>query len=194
MPRSLPVLRRRPFVAALGPTLMAAALVIAPLASGCQVDTPHEPSEPAPSTDTATVLEELEALPSLSETEAAVRTAMDEIVAGASRIAPQLVWATQDNAETDNCQRPYDRTDGRRSFLPNRIAQNAGLSERQWSQILDTATSSAAGIGATDVQTMQDAPGNHDVGFYGPAGLFIKVGYQGNLGISGYTGCRLPRP
>ena len=40
---------------------------------------------------------------------------------------------------------------------------------------------------------MQNQPGFHDVGFYGPAGLFIKVAYHGNLVISGYTGRRLPR-
>ena len=43
------------------------------------------------------------------------------------------------------------------------------------------------------MQVMKNEPGNHDVGFYGPTGLFIKVGYRGNLVVSGYTGCRLPR-
>jgi Lipoprotein confined to pathogenic Mycobacterium len=28
---------------------------------------------------------------------------------------------------------------------------------------------------------------------YGPTGIFIKVGYRGNLVVSGCTGCRLPR-
>lgn len=54
------------------------------------------------------------------------------------------------------------------------------------------ARAAVAKLGATDIQTMHDQPGNHDVGFYGPARLFIKLGYQGNLGISSYTGCRLP--
>jgi Lipoprotein confined to pathogenic Mycobacterium len=48
-------------------------------------------------------------------------------------------------------------------------------------------------IGATDIQVMKNQPGNHDVWLSGPAGIFIKVGYQGNLVVSGYTGCRLPR-
>jgi hypothetical protein len=40
---------------------------------------------------------------------------------------------------------------------------------------------------------MRDSPGSHDIGFYGPAGLFVKVSYRGNLVVAGYTGCRLPR-
>nr|WP_318546639.1 LppA family lipoprotein [Mycobacterium lepraemurium] len=40
---------------------------------------------------------------------------------------------------------------------------------------------------------MDNQPRNHDVGFYGPTGVFIKISYSGNLVISGYTGCRLPR-
>jgi hypothetical protein len=59
--------------------------------------------------------------------------------------------------------------------------------------ILAAAKVSAAKLGATDEQVMQDGPANHDVGFYGPAGTFIKIGYQGNLGISAFTGCRLPQ-
>ncbi|OBB34779.1 LppA family lipoprotein [Mycobacterium sp. 852002-51961_SCH5331710] len=55
------------------------------------------------------------------------------------------------------------------------------------------AKESAQKIGATDMQVMQDQPGNHDVWFSGPGGIFIKIGYRGNLVVSGYTGCRLPR-
>lgn len=39
---------------------------------------------------------------------------------------------------------------------------------------------------------MKDGPGDHDVGFYGPAGTSIKVGYQGNLLVSGNTAAGFP--
>ena len=59
--------------------------------------------------------------------------------------------------------------------------------------LLDVAKDGAAKLGATDVQVMQDQPGKHDVWFSGPAGVFIKFSYKGNMVVSGYTRCRLPR-
>jgi hypothetical protein len=77
--------------------------------------------------------------------------------------------------------------------LPDLVAPGAAVSEAQWASIMAAATASAAKIGATKVQVMQDSPGHHDVSFNGPTGMFVKLGYAGNLGVSGYTGCRLPR-
>jgi hypothetical protein len=73
------------------------------------------------------------------------------------------------------------------------VATGADISEADWVTILAAAKVSAAKLGATDEQVMQDGPSNHDVGFLGPAGTFIKIGYQGNLCISAFTGCRLPQ-
>ena len=151
----------------------------------------EKPDEPTPPTDAAKVLEELKSLPSLEDTKIQVQSAMDQITTAASKIIPTIVWETGNNAETDSCQRPYEQTDGKRYFLPNRFAENVTVSENDWSEILNVAKASAAKIGATDVQVFHDQPGKHDVGFYGPTGIYIKVGYMGNLGVSGYTGCRL---
>jgi Lipoprotein confined to pathogenic Mycobacterium len=89
---------------------------------------------------------------------------------------------------------PELHTSGRRYFLPNRIAPQAAVSEQNWADILKVAKDAAAGVGATSVQVIHDEPGNHDVWISGPAGIFIKVSYQGNLVVAGYTGCRLPGP
>ena len=40
---------------------------------------------------------------------------------------------------------------------------------------------------------MQNQPANHDVRFFGPTEMSIKVGYRGNLAVGGYTGCRRRR-
>lgn len=73
------------------------------------------------------------------------------------------------------------------------MAANVAVSEQQWATIQEAARQAAAKIEATDMQVTHDNPGNRDVGFYGPTGIFIKVGYRGNLVVSAYTGCRLPR-
>jgi hypothetical protein len=170
--------------------LAAVFVTIAITTTGCHVS---QPNSPTPSTQATKALEELKSLPSLEDTAAQVQAALDEITAAASKAVPTIVWTTANNEDTGNCEAPYDQTDGKRQFLPNRVAENAGISEQQWTELLQTAKDAAAKLGATDVQVMQDQPGKHDVWFTGPAGVFIKFSYKGNMVVSGYTGCRLPK-
>lgn len=139
-------------------------MAIALAATGCHVARPYEPT---PSTATSSALTDLKALPSFEDTQAQVQAAVNEIASAVTALIPASKFEDLHGGSTDRCEAPYEQTGGKRYFLPDRVA-------------------------ATDIQAMQDRPGHHDVGLYGPAGLFIRVGYQGNLGISGYTGCRLP--
>ncbi|WP_445169291.1 LppA family lipoprotein [Mycolicibacterium sp. Dal123E01] len=151
-----------------------------------------KPYEPTPSTAATKALTDLKTLPSLQDTQTQVQGAVNEISSAVTALIPAAHFEDLHGGATDKCEQPYEQTGGKRYFLPDRVAANIAVSEADWDKILQAAKASAAKLGATDIQTMQDQPGNHNVGFYGPAGLFIKVGYQGNLGISGYTGCRLP--
>jgi hypothetical protein len=150
-----------------------------------------EAAQPSPTSQTDDLRHELAVLPSLSDTKAAVQAAMDQITAAASAAIPSAGWQTDTNAQEDWCEEPYGQL-GRRYFLPNRIASRVTVSEQNWADIEKAAKDAAAKLGAKDVQVMHDAPGNHDVWFTGPAGVSIKVSYQGNLVVAGYTGCRLP--
>lgn len=170
--------------------LLAALAVTALAATGCHVNQPHDP---APSTDPAKALATLKSLPSFEDTQTQVQAAMAEITAAASKLIPSISWETPHEGSGLGCERPFDHTDGRGYFLPDEVAANVAVSEQQWAIIQETAKQAAAKLDATDMQVMHDNPGNHDVGFYGPTGIFIKVGYRGNLVVSGYTGCRLPR-
>lgn len=168
---------------------LAAALATALTATGCHMSDPYAPTPPDVA---AQALDALKSLPSFEETQTQVQAVMDEITAATSRLIPTITWETFHEGSGGNCQQPYERTDGKRYFLPDRVAVRVPVSEQQWSQIQEAAKTAAAKLEATEIQVMQDNPGHHDVGFYGPAGLFIKVGYGGNLVVSGYTGCRLP--
>lgn len=157
-------------------------------ATGCHVNTPADPT-PAAATG---ALDELRSLPSLEQTRQQLQAALDETTSAATRLVPSLAWTITDNAESAGCPTPYDQTGGVSAYLPNRLAANAAVSEEQWQGIQAATQAVAARLAATEVQVMQDAPGNHDVGFYGPAGLSLQVTYRGNMVISAYTGCRLP--
>lgn len=164
--------------------------VTALLTTGCHV---YEPYPPTPSTTAAQALEQLESLPSFEDTQTQVQSAVNEITVAASKLIPDIEWSTPHDGSADNCQAPYEQSDGKRYFLPDQVAVAVDLSEADWTKILAAAKAAAAKLDATDEQVMKDGPGNHDVGFYGPTGLFIKVAYKGNLVVSGYTGCRLPQ-
>ncbi|WP_343598784.1 LppA family lipoprotein [Mycobacterium sp.] len=153
----------------------------------------YKPYEPTPPTEAAKALDQLKALPSFEATKAQVQAAMNEITTGASKLIPSITWETPSEGSGLGCQRPYEQTDGKGYFLPDEVAENVAVSEQDWAKIVQTAKEAAAKLDATDTQVMKDEPGHHDVGFYGPTGIFIKVGYAGNLVVSGYTGCRLPR-
>lgn len=152
-----------------------------------------QPYEPTPPSVAAEALNVLRSLPSLEETQSQVQAVMDEITTAASQFIPTANWETLHEGSGGRCERPYEQTEGKRYFLPDVIAQNVDVSEQSWARLEQAAKTAAAKLDATEIQVMQDQPGNHDVGFYGPTGLFIKVGYRGNLVVSGYTGCRLPQ-
>ena len=170
--------------------LSAVVMAIALITTGCHVE---HPDAPTPSTDATKALDELKSLPSLEETQTAVQNAMNEITAAATKLDSSITWLPMHGDSTGNCEAPYEQTDGKRIFLPDLVSEGARVSESEWATILAAAKTAAQTIGATNVQVIHDAPGNHDVWFSGPTGIYLKIGYQGNLVVSGYTGCRLPQ-
>ncbi|MEU0493937.1 LppA family lipoprotein [Mycobacterium sp. NPDC006124] len=164
-------------------------MAITLLATGCHM---NQPDSPTPATSSIDAVDQLKALPSLEDTKMQVQGAMDEITAAASRVIPTLQWSPLHGETPNGCGAPFDQTDGQSVFLPD-LTAGADVTDQQWQVILTAGRESAAKIGATNMQVMQDGPSNHDVGFYGPAGISIKIGYQGNLVVSGNTGCRLPK-
>ncbi len=109
--------------------LSAVVVAIAITTTGCHVS---QPNPPTPSTEATKALDQLKSLPSLEDTTTQVQAAIDEITTAASKVIPGIVWTTAGNEDTGNCEAPYEQTDGKRYFLPNRVADNAAVSEQQW--------------------------------------------------------------
>ena len=170
------------------PALVAVALT----AAGCQMT---EPRDPTPPNDAAKSAQVLQSLPPLEDTQNRVQAAVAGIKTAVDRLIPAITWwtATEGSGLRSDCMKPYEQSTGERFNLPDEVARNIQVSEEQWAQIQEAARTAGAPLDASEIQVMQNQPGFHDVGFYGPAGLFIKVAYHGNLVISGYTGRRLPR-
>ncbi|SIK62693.1 LppA family lipoprotein [Mycobacteroides abscessus] len=160
--------------------------------TGCHVSNPYEPTPPD---ESAKALEELKALPSLEDTKTQLQNTIESIKASIETLIPKTTWSDYgDKGEKAGCSnlKPFDQSDGQSVYLPSAVASGVSVSEGNWASILQATKEAAAKLGATNLQVFQDNPSKHDVGLYGPAGLFIKVRYAGNLVVSGYTGCRLP--
>ncbi|MDI3314401.1 MAG: LppA family lipoprotein [Mycobacterium sp.] len=151
------------------------------------------PDQPTSPSVAAKALEVLKSLPSLEDTQTQVQAAMNEIKTAASTLIPGITWETPHEGSGSTCARPYEQSDGREYFPPDAVAVRVPMSEQDWAKIQEAAKRAAAKLDATEVQVFQDKPGDHDVRFYGPTGISIGVGYRGNLVVSGFTGCRLPR-
>ncbi|WP_255772355.1 LppA family lipoprotein [Mycobacteroides abscessus] len=152
----------------------------------------NDPNARTLQTKATQALTELTGLPSLEDTRKQLEEAIAAIKSAVGSVVPAVTWQEFDKGAKANCSKPYDQSDGQSLYLPDAVAVRTGLSEENWSKIQEATREAASKLGATDLQTMQDKPGKHDIGFYGPAGIFIKLAYSGNLVISGYTGCRLP--
>ncbi len=170
-------------------TFSAVLAALAISTTGCHVE---QSDAPTPSTDPARATQRLSSLPSLEDTRFQLESAISDITSAATREVPHIVWTTATNADSGSCPAPYDQTDGQSAYLANRVAEQVSVSDRQWSDLLQVARAAATKVGATDEQVMEDKPGKHDVWFSGPAGLFLKFSYKGNMVVAGYTGCRLP--
>ena len=165
----------------------AAALCAALLVTGC---TMTHPGMPQPNT-AAEMNAKLMALPSLEETKRQLQGAIDEISTAATQIVPGIRFTDYHGESGQKCDGPYADTAARGRYLSDRAGEGAKVSEEQWAKIADVAKAAAAKVDAKDVQVLKDSPGDHDVWFTGPGGSAIKLSYQVNLVITGYTGCRL---
>lgn len=150
------------------------------------------PYEPTPPDESAKALQELKTFPSLEDTKAQLQKAIESIKASAEERIPNIVWTEHDKGAKAGCFKPYDQSDGQSLYLPNAVADNIVISEDDWTAMLTAARNAASQLGALNSQVMQDQPGNHDVRFYGAAGIALGIGFQKSLVITGYTGCRLP--
>ena len=135
---------------------------------------------------------ELAGLPSLEDTKTQLNGALDQIEKSVRALMPKAIWDNGGNETTTSCNSPYSDTDGKKWFAPNRVVPEVPIKADKWAKIQAAAQQASARIGATEVEVARDLITNRDVWFRGPAGLAIEVAYQGNLVISGTTGCRLP--
>ncbi|MFI6045320.1 LppA family lipoprotein [Nocardia sp. NPDC051321] len=169
----------------------ASMIALIALTAGCGLtDKPY--GEPTPPDDTTKAAETLKTLPSLEDTEARLKQAVEQIATAASAINPALQWAWNRDRATLGCDKPYDQTYGQRAILQHYVSDTP-ISEQDWPRIEDATRTVAASFEATHVQVLQNKAGHHDVRFFSDDGTTFGISTQAAAVITARTGCRLPK-
>ncbi|GAB2652408.1 hypothetical protein GCM10027169_16910 [Gordonia jinhuaensis] len=149
-----------------------------------------DPYEQPGESDTAKAAATLASLPSLEDTEAQVKNAVDQLSQYISTMVPGARWEQTGDRMGSGCLRPYNGTDGDLVYLPRYVAETQ-IPDNVWPQVFERAKELAATLGATGVERFHDEPGNHDVRFYSKEGTTIHLAAGGNTVLASITGCRL---
>ncbi|MEG8183826.1 hypothetical protein GZH49_35745 [Nocardia terpenica] len=150
-------------------------------------------NKPTSPQETARATQNLLGRPSLEDTEARLRSVVEQIAAAGTELVPGMQWYWNGDREMGGCDKPYDDTEGRIAYLPDYVS-NTPIPDAVWSAFLERVRPIAAQMGATAPTTMQNTHGNYEVWFSSPDdGTTIKVGSQAATVISGIVGCHLPR-
>ncbi|MEC3957121.1 LppA family lipoprotein [Nocardia sp. CDC153] len=148
-------------------------------------------------TESARAAQELLGRPTLEETEAGLKQAIEQLAAYASSLVPGMTWKPDTPSAPYACDAPFDQTNGRQVHIPayttqgGDTAHGGGIPDDVWPQVRDKAREIAAGLGATenDPFPFNEKVDDRQARFYGPNGTVLWVATRG---ISGDTGCRLP--
>nr|WP_240945429.1 LppA family lipoprotein [Rhodococcus sp. HNM0569] len=141
--------------------------------------------------DTAAAAQRLTELPTLEATEAHAHRVAEELGAYITSLAPELQWERTRTRSQSSCTSPYDQTNGKEVKLQNFMAPGL-IPDHVWPQALQRARELSAELGATEVETFHDEPGNRDIRFYSKEGTALTLLSGTNTVIGMNTGCRLP--
>lgn len=147
--------------------------------------------------ETAQAEQELRSRPTLEDTHAHVKQAVEDLAAYASSLVPGMTWKWMSTDRSPRaCDAPFDQTAGKKLDLPDYITEggdsaHGGIPDSVWPQVREKARQLAADLGATESDPLPttEKPGDRDARFYGSNGTVLWLSTRG---ISSETGCRLP--
>lgn len=166
-------------------TVATAALTL----TGCTapMDTSSNPTK-----DNAAALARLKTLPTSEDTEAKLNDAIVQLGQYITSLVPGMQWEWAYERSTGGCAPRFADTGGREVYL-RKYGGSRPIPDTVWPQVVQRAGELAASVGATQSQTFQNKPGNHEIRFYSEEDTSLQVATEVEAVIAGNTGCRLPR-
>jgi hypothetical protein len=152
--------------------------------------------QPTAPTEADQAADELTSLPSLEDTQNALKAAIggvgQRISAIDPTVTPPVAFGWRHAPSRTGCKPPYEQSAGKDILLPSYVSE-VPIAEQHWKQAYGIAQQAAAALGAATVTVFKDAPNDHDVQFSNDTGTTLRLGSQAAALITGSTGCRLPR-
>lgn len=165
--------------------LVAVALSVAAL-SGCATTGGGDHGAVAASDAEA----ELRTRPSFEEARQQYRAAIEGWAAQIASMSPELTWHVKEDS-WGGCSGDYVDTAGVHTYAY--VVFSAPIADEIWPSALDVVRHGAAQLGAANVTTPVDRPGDHHVVFTGTDGVTVEFGTKAAGVLSATSGCRLRR-
>lgn len=116
------------------------------------------------------------------------REAVQDWATQIASTSPGLTWQVKEDG-WGGCTGEYAHTPGVHAFIY--VVFDGPIPDAAWPSALDVVQRGAAQLGATDVTTAVDRPGDHDVIFSGSDGISVEFGTKAAGVLSAKSDCRL---
>jgi hypothetical protein len=167
--------------------VLAVGLCIAALA-GCQSRSAGEEPTVSPTSSVEDPNGALRERPSFEDAQRQYLAAVTVTANRVAALAPGMTWDLRENSWR-GCGGAFVDTDGVQAYVY--AVFNLPLPEPLWPQALQIVKDEAAKLGAANVQTVVDQPGNHDVMLTSGSGVEIEFGTAKATILSAKSDCRL---
>lgn len=130
----------------------------------------------------------LQAKPSFEAAQQEYRNALRDMAAQIATLVTGLEWQIKEDSWR-GCGGPLAGTPGLQAYVY--IVFSGPVPDDKWPAALQIVKDGAARLGAADITTLSDQPGDHDVMLGGADGLEVEFGTKVNTILSAKSDCRL---
>jgi hypothetical protein len=169
--------------------LMGLALIGLVITTGCGSGSDSDQKDDGMSTSQSSDPEAtLRTKPSFEAAQEEYRNAMRDMANQVAARVPGLRWQIKEDSWR-GCGGEYAQTDGVQVYVY--IVFAGPVPDDEWAPALEIVKGGAARLGATNMTTLVDKPGDRDVMFGGADGIEIEFGTKANTILSAKSDCRL---
>ena len=171
-------------------TALAVVVVSTAALTGCGTTSGDSSGAVLTSTEISNPEAALRARPSFEDAQQQYRAAVQGWATQIAPMSPDLTWRVKEDS-WGGCTGDYANTPGAHAYMY--VVFDGPVSDAAWPSALDVVRRGAAQLGATEVTTTVDRPGDHDVIFSGSGGSTVEFGTKAAGVLSAKSDCRLRR-
>lgn len=169
--------------------VIAAALLILLITTACNHgNNSHYENSPMSQTTSSDPEAALRSKPPFEHAQQQYREAVQDMAYRISAIAPGLTWKFKEDSWR-GCSGEYAKTSGVHVYIYALF--DGPLPDDAWGQAVDIVQAGVSDLGATNMTTLIDKPGDHYVVLGGPDGIKIEFGTKAATVFAVTSDCRL---